>query len=449
MAIKRKTKNKFFFLLLFSISFLMFVVPGKSESRIVTPTVTADHLLLTSGDFVHTISDPNQNQIHLNLGGVDLLDFVNLGMVSYDEANNQILYKAKTRLSFETTIHTTADIRNIDSDFSVNQITEHTYLGVDKYAWIFDPARTVHKYKVSYNEVKFDVENSHEYNGYYPITVGIKNTKGFSGELTLGEYTFEMPELQYDVMSVKISNKRWGDIGNKEDVLIDFNGNYEGKLTIEKVTQQNADEEVLNFINRADIGWKTGVSTGPITIQNYKIGGPQIGSLMYDMDPSDDAFTFHLNTLMRPQITETKQYYSLTSAFIWWDNLDTWLVSPAGMGFYWGPTQKSYSRITSVTAKNYFVWDEFLIDIDLYMTVQPDHILSESELQDPFFEQGDWVWDTTFMGDVPTLGEDTRVYDLLNDLFGFIWENVFIFIIAFAGIVFLIVYFKRSMLRRD
>ncbi len=445
MALKRKTKSKIFFLLIFSINFLILVAPGKAETRIATPTVTVDHLLLTSGDFVHTVSDPDQNQIHVNLGGVDLSDFVNLGMVSYDEVNNQILYKAKTRFSGEITIHTTADIQNIDSDFSVNQITDHTYLSVDKYTWIFDPARTTHNYKVSYSEVEFDIENSHDYNGYYPITVGIKNTKGFSGELILGDSKFEMPELQYDVMSVKILDKRWGDIGNKEDYLIDFNGNYEGKLTIEEVTQQNANEKVLNFINNADIGWKTGVSTGPITIQNYKIGGPQIGSLMNDMDPSADAFTFHLNTLMRPQITQTKQFYSLTSASIWWDNLDTWLFSPAGMGFYWGPTQKSYSRITSVTAKNFFVWYDFSTDIDLYMTVQPDHILSESELQDPFYEQGDWIWDTTFMGDVPTLPEDTGEWDLLGGIFDIMW----MLIIAFAVVVFLIVYFKRSMLRRD
>lgn len=435
--LNQKAKSKiFFFFLIFSISLSIFAIPIKADTPIAKPTITADHLYIQPKSFVPNLSPSGAGQLHVTTGGEDLLSFINLGQISYDSINNQILYKAHIRLSSELTVHTTVDFEDADPDFSVSRYERVPYLWVDKFSWIGDPSRYTAKYYAGYYAVDFDIANTHEYNGVIPLEIGIKNTVGFGGEKIIGSYTFTMPSLDYDVMSVKVADRESGIIGGRDDILVDFNGVEEGRLTIVSVTEDTANQKVVDYVNNyANIGWKKGSTTPYITLQGEKLGGSQVGASLNDNNPADDVYIGNLDVLLRPRISEMRQYNTLTRASMWWDYHDMILpiYSPKGMGFYWGPSTMDAPRRVAVQIVNQYIHYNFIIEMDLYMTVQPDYILSESELATPFFEQGNWVWDTTFQGDVPTLVEDTvRGDDLINAIFGII---IIVIVIAVIGVI--------------
>lgn len=436
---KRSTKK--FFILFFS-SFIFLALFGFSATSvradiIHTPTITANHLDVSAGSFSGPNTWGSSKQIHCYTGGQDLLSFENLGQVGYDSENNQLLYKAIGKFGFETVIYSTVSPSGVDSGFLVNKKTSVPFLWVRKFSWIGDPYMTTTVYNIDYNEVDFEIENTHKYTGYYPISVGIKNTQGFSGELEIGPYTFEMPAMTYDVMSLKVNDYHHSAVGLWDNEFIDYNQYEEGRLTIESVTEHTANQKVVDYINnRANIGWKVGPIGTPITLQNSMVFG--------DTGYSVNDGVFNLNFGLQPKITETRQYNEYTWAKIWWDYLDTWLISPSGMGFEGGPSTKPLERTVAANIENMMMYWNFETEIHFYMTVQPDHILSAEELQEPFFEQGNWVWDTTFQGEIPTLPEDSGVWDLLGGIFGIMW----MLIIAFAVVVILIVIFKTKMFKR-
>ena len=264
----------------------------------------------------------------------------------------------------------------------------------------------------------------------------MKNTKGFGGELKLGDYTFQMPALVYDVMDIQIKEHDKDYIGIYDDVYIDYNPTNEGKLSIVSVTETTANQKVMDYINeRADIGWEyLGQIEGPFTLQNFQSDG-------YLLKINNQQYK--LQIVLRPEITETHQIDKLTSATIWWDYEDTWL-SPAGMGFLMGPTTDYVDRPISVKVNNRMMYFKFEVFMDLYMTVEPDYVLSESELHTPFFSQGDWVWDTTYQGDVPTLPEETYKITFFGKLFSWLITLIIIGIGLYVFIVVVIPYLRRK-----
>jgi len=419
-------KKAFFFLFLFSFSFTFFaLIDFGVASTPIRPTFTAEHLDVTVGDFQGPNTWGSTSQIQCYIGGEDLYSFTNLGNVNYDIENNQLLYKARAELGFEATVYSTVSPRDMDPNFNANRLTYIPYLGVDKYDGNWNSGTNYITYSVSYYEVDFEIVNTHYYSGYFPMQIGIKNTIGFGGTYELGGYVFEMPALGYDIMNVQLETFEYDHIGTWDNEYINYNPTKSGKLSIASVTEQTASYEVMNYINQhANIGWREGSNTGPFTMQNFIASGY--------LSRTATAGSYKLQVGLQPEVTETKRGYSLTQANIWWDYVDTWLISPAGMGFIWGPSTTYNSRRIGVNINNLMEHMTFRTYIDLYMTVEPDHILSTSELEDPFFAMGDWVWDATLFGDVPTLAEDTTVFDLLGGIFGTIGGILIFLLVIFA-----------------
>lgn len=440
-----KSKKTFFFILFFSITLLTLANPARGQ--IASPTITADHLTVQVGNFQGTNTWGTQKQIQCYAGGSDLLNFENLGQVSYDPVHNQILYKSVGTFGLEAIIYSTVSPQDVDPGFTVNKINSVTFLTVDKYTWVYDGDRRITNYQIEYREVDFEIENTHKYVGYFPFDLSINNLVGFSGEIQLGEYTFQMPEMTYDITSLKTTSIDHSKAGIWENQFIDYNEHEEGSLTIESATEQSANQEVMDYINNeANIGWHKGFTGNPTTLQNYMVfSNPATQPKRND----DGSYSFNINFGLQPEITETRQFNSYTYARINWDYLDTWLISPAGMWITSGPSTKPLERVVAININNEMFKYELEIEVEFYMTVQPDHVLSSEELDDPFYESGDWVWDTTFQGEVPVLAEDTGEYDLLNDLFAYVSQVLWMFIMAFGAIVVIIVYFKTRMMRRN
>lgn len=431
-----RTNKSFFFLIFASLLFLnvISVCSISANAGIIhTPTITANHLEVSAGAFQGPNTWGSSKQIHCYVGGQDLLSFENLGQVGYDEENNQILYMAKAVFGFEGVIYSTVSPSDIDPGFTARGERSVDFLGVHKYSWIGDPYQSYTVYTIDYNEVDFEIVNTHKYTGYFPIEIGIKNTVGFGGVVQIGEYTFQMPSLVYDIMSVKEKNWYQSPVGVYDNEFIDYNQYEEGRLTIEAVTEETASPEVTDWINeRANIGWKVGPIGSPITLQDWIAHG--------DSGYSVKDGVFNLNFGLRPEVTETTQYNEYTWASIWWDTHD-FPGSPKGKGFSSGPSTKPLQRRVAANVENRMMYWHFETEMDLYMTAQPNYVLSEEELKEPFFEQGDWVWDTTFQGEIPTLAEDTvSAWDLLGGIMGIVF---FILAIVVVGVV-LYVYVQKK-----
>jgi len=403
----------------------------------------ANSLYINVGDFVDNNPSDGSGQIHSAIGGEDLWSFENLGQVSSDynptTDKTTILYRAEAKFGFEVTAYTTVGLRDVDPSFSVSKYETETYLWVDKFDVNWNKGTNIAEYKVGYYAVDFNVRYSHEYNGQFPITIGLKDLKEGSGELVLGDYTFDMITLAYDVRTVKCTNRYDNTVGDYEDIYVSFNAVDEGYLSLVSVTEQTANQEVMDFINQANIGWKKGNTGSPITLQNYKVGGTGRTETCSLSSAGGDLSQFNLETILQPEITETRQYNTITWAKIWWD-YDCNILSPCGMGFDAGPSTMDLPRRISAKAINRFMHWGFEADFDLYTTVVIAGELSESELADPDFSQGDWVWDDTWQGDIPTLPEDTTESDIL----GIIWSFIFIIIAIFVIIVF--IYLSPSIL---
>lgn len=431
-----RTNKKLFFLIFSSLLFLNVIGVcsiSVNAGIIHAPTITANHLDVSAGAFQGPNTWGSSQQIHCYVGGQDLLSFENLGQVGYDSENNQILYMAKAVFGFEAVIYSTVSPIDADPGFTAKEAKVAEYLGVLKYAYVGDPLTLYTKYKIDYYEVDFEIVNTHKYTGYFPIDIGIKDTIGFGGIVQIGKYTFEMPALAYDIMSLKVKDWYQSPIGVYDNEFIDYNQYEEGKLTIEQVTEEAANSKVMNFINKkANIGWKVGPIGSPITLQNWIAFG--------DTGYSVNDGVFNLNFGLRPQITETTQYNERTWAIIEWDNLDTPVISPSGMWIKAGPSTAPLQRRVAANVENRMMYWHFETEMDLYMTAQPNYVLSEEELKEPFFEQGDWVWDTTFQGEIPTLAEDTTTWDLLGGIGGI---AIFILAIVVVGVV-LYVYVQKK-----
>jgi len=386
------------FLLIFSCSFVSLIDFGVASTP-ARATFTAQHLSIVAGDFQGSNTWGTSQQIHSYVGGEDLYAFNNLGMISYDPETNKILYKAQVEVGFEVIVYSTVNPTSMDPGFSANKLVSEEFLRVDKYDVNWNSGTNVKKYYVNYYGVDFDIINTHFYSGYFPLTVGIKNTIGFGGIQEIGGYTFEMPGLEYDILDIKLMSFQYDHIGTWNNEYINYNPTTEGRLTIESVTQETADSAVMNYVNsRAKIGWQEGALLGSFTQQNYIASG--------SFSPTSTPGAYRIQVGLQPEVTVAKRGYSMTKASMWWDYHD-FLGSPAGMGFYWGPSTSYNSRVIGININNLMEHFDFRGSLDLYMTVEPDHILSTSELQEPFFAMGDWVWDASLLGDVPTLAEDT------------------------------------------
>jgi len=421
-----KNSKKIFlvlFLFSFSWSFIMFIDAGVASTPI-RPTFTAEHLDVTVGDFQGSNTWGSTPQIHCYIGGEDLYSFNNLGQVGYDPENNQILYQARAELGFEAIVYSTVTPKDMDPNFNTNRLVSEEFLRVDKYDVNWNAGTNVQKYYMKYYGVDFELVNTHYYSGYFPMQIGIKNTIGFGGTYELGGYVFEMPALGYDIADVTLEKFEYDHVGTWDNEYINYNPTTEGRLTITSVTQETADPAVMDYINqRANIGWKDESIVGPFTMQSFVASG--------QLSRTTTPGAYKIQIGLQPEVTETKRGYSMTKASMWWD-YHPFIGSPAGMGFYWGPSTNYNSRRIGININNLMEHLTFRTYIDLYMTVEPDHKLSTSELEDPFFVMGDWVWDSSPLGDVPTLAEDTTGFDLFGDLFGPIGEILIFLLVIFA-----------------
>ncbi|MFX1502032.1 MAG: hypothetical protein ACFFDH_13800 [Promethearchaeota archaeon] len=438
-----KTKLFFFFFFIFS----FFLIPYSFvDVQGYTPTIRADWLYITTGTFQDNSPHGYEKNIKISSGGIDLLSFENLGIISYSD--DEVLYKARTEYGFEITAHTDSGFNDIYPYINLNKQFSEWFLKVSR-KYCFDYETT--DYNVKWNSIDLGPKNEHNYDGVIPVSVGIRDIIGNTGTISLNGQTFETPSYVADIVRTKVTSVRLGEVGGYEDQFI-MNDVSEGTVHFQELDDDftASESKIIAYLNTANLGWTAGSIQRGQTLQQAVVGGAQTGT-EYSNPTSSDLYTFYLDTRLQPQVYEMVQYNTIRYAHVkygaeWcWSGLWEVLEGPAA--------KAAPKRITAVHVDNQVIHWEFEVIVDYYATVESTAELTQAILDDPFLYQGDMVWDVGFTGDYDVEVTPTRysIGDYFSGLFGGLFGNfwtILIIIIVVGVVVYIFIKIGIPLIRR-
>ncbi|MHA2033359.1 MAG: hypothetical protein ACW99Q_28645, partial [Candidatus Kariarchaeaceae archaeon] len=425
--LKRSVKVK---IILFSFVFLCLFSSVVISVKGYTPTVRADWLYVTTGSFVDKSPHSWENNVRIVPGGVDLIEFENLGMISSND--DEVLYKARSTFGFEITMNTDVDYNAVYPDINRDKQHSEWFLTVGrKYCWEYKT--TI--YSVLWNTIDLGTKRTHNYDGHIPVTVGIRNIRGNDGTIILNGQTFETPAYVADIVKTKVTGLRDGEVGVYKD-LFPKGDVKEGTVEFQELDDDFSatESEIINYLNTADLGWRSGDIVRGQTLQQARLYGDQIGA-EYSNIVSSDSYTFPLGARIQPEVYEMKQMNDIRYAKIkygaeWcWSGLFEVLEGPA--------TKTAPKRITAVHVNNYFLHWEFEVTVEFIATVESTAKLTQAILNDPYLKAGDMIWDVDFTGDYEVDVIPTRysIGDWFSGVFGGLFGNIFTIIIIIVVVV--------------
>jgi len=383
-------KSKFFFLIFI---FTLILIPIASIKGEETPIIKSNWLYTQLGTFQDNDPQPWKNKIQFTSGGYDLLNFENNGIVS--STDERVIYKSTVQFGFEITAHTYVGIYDSFSGLELAHDNGYTYFAVIKTGILGVPIGFA-SYAVHWNSVEFDSFRNHNYHGIIPITVGIKDITSKSGSLVLNNVSFNLPEIKADVMQVKVQKISSGIVGEYEDIFTDLSGITNGSVEIQSFDEQlPGTTDLIRYYNSQDLGFHIGDVRRGQFLQNMEVDGSQPGATFDNVDPANnEEFTFNLFTLLTPEAYQTVQYNTIKYAGIKYDTIF------GGITPMVGPTTRvAPLRRVAVTTVNPFIHWDFTVEVEFYATMASTAELTKSILADPYLKRGDWVWDTSVVGD--------------------------------------------------
>ena len=425
-----KTSKKFFFLIFFFSIFLIPISSFVSAGEIADPVVNVDILSVQLGNFQDGTTGDGSGKLKSATGGYDLLSFENMGVVSYSEGEKTIMYRARAKWGFEVNAWTECLYDDIFPFINILHETKYEFFTVvyKKKNWIGVPFTTsVQRYYSKFREIDYgttksqlpyiaipggsggffgeysvDVPNSylkHDYDGNLPITVTIDPGYKFSGEIELAGQKFTVPTLTSDIINVKITYVRSGEVGSYEDRYTNYagitNGTVHIKVLDDEITKlSHGSEKIANWLNDKELGWRLykDVSQDPFqTIQQGLVSKGGVGTTFSDPSAYDEM-TFGLPVHIQPEVWKDAQILEYNVGKVqYWTQSGT--LKP-----YYGPVTETYQRDVSVHVQNYFVHYDLEMESDIFMTAQFEGALSESFLEDPNLVISDMIWDNSLLG---------------------------------------------------
>ncbi len=423
-----KSSNKFFFLIFFTfltIPYSLVSVHG------YTSTIRADWLYVETGTFIDNSPHSWETNIKIASGGVDLLSFENLGIIS--SSDTEVLYKARVIYGFEITAHTNVDYGKAFP--YINRDKQHTeqFFRINRIYFGYDRS-SIHV--VSWNSIELGTMREHNYDGNIPVTVGIREILGNSGTITLNGQTFDTPAYVADIVRTKVTEVRSGEVGGYEDQFTNVADVTEGNVKFQELDDDfsASESKIIAYYSNANLGWTAGSIQRGLTLQQLMVDASQKG-VEFHNSATSDSYTFLLYTQIQPEVYEFVQYntirYATINYWTFWPvsgNIDS-IVGPA--------TRTADKRIVAVHTVNSFIHWEFEMIVEFYATVESTAKLTQAILGDPYLRAGDIIWDVSFTGDykvdVPVQKED--LWDILGGLFGGLFGNIWNILLLVAVII--------------
>lgn len=397
-----------------------------------TTVVKANWLYVNAGDFTDTSPHSWENKITIQTGGEDLLEFENLGIVSEETSDTQVVYKARAKFGFEVTVHTSVDFRNFFPNINLAAQHEEWFFKVNHFYIHSSPTAM---YSVKWNEVDYgSVSQWHDYIGSIPLTVGIKELTGTRGEIEINGVTISVPEYIPNTLQSQVTILRSGVVGDYNDIFTNVNDVEGGDVSLVVLDDFNEQQQaIINYYNDYNLGWSPGNVQIGQTLQQSLVSGAQGGATFHNQNPAANRFyTFNLGAEIQPEVYQYVQYNTLKKAeIVYWHYLFPGNIDPI-----YGPATESIQRVVGVHTTNYFLHWDLTVEVEFYATIPSTAELTQSILDDPYLKAGDMMWDTSIVGthhvDLPlTTG------DLLSDLMP--WIILIIIIAVLALVIYLFI----------
>ena len=357
-------------------------------------SIQSNWLSVTTDGFVDLTPNAYENDLFLELGGYDLIEFENLGLLIEDTTNDILIYGGKITFGFEMTALTSVDYQDKYPNIDINSQYEDWFFGLNRYQLL---GAYYTEYDFSYREVDYGSINvPHDYSGYIPLTVSMKDLTITSGSMTINGITLSTPEYIFDVMEVDTGLIRSDVIGDYEDHFIGINNIDEGKITFTVLTDLLPSQTaVVDWYENAGIGWQAGPIVSGQTLQQSVIYGG--GGTYQNPNPNiNKEFTFNVNMELKPSAYEYVQYNDITKgSIILWE----WGFFAGNIDTVYGPSTQSLKRVVAVHVINHMIHWDYTVEVYVYATIPSTAEITETVLSDPYLRYGDFVWDTSITGD--------------------------------------------------
>ena len=368
--------------------------PLYSNAETEDLSIQANWLSVQTDGFVDLTPNAHENDLFVELGGYDLIEFENLGLLFEDTTDEVLVYGGKITFGFEMSAFTTINYQDMYPNININSECENEYFILVRYQLL---GTVINYYSMSYREIDYgDIYVPHDYNGYIPLTVSMKDLTATSGSMTIGGTTLQTPEYIFDVMEVDTTIVRSEVIGDYEDRFININDIDEGKVSFpvlaDLLPTQTA---VVKWYENAGIGWQAGsVEEGQTLQQFIAYGG---GGTYQNPNPNiDKEFNFNVNMKLQPSAYEYVQYNDLTvGAITLWE----WGFFAGNIDTLHGPATHSLKRVVAVHTVNHKIHWDYEVEVLVYATIPSTVELTQTVLSDPYLRYGDFIWDTSITGD--------------------------------------------------
>lgn len=397
------------------------------------------------------IEDSNYNDaFRINSGGLDLIDYNNLGIYQQNEADNEVIFAMSVIWGAEAQYYTACTPTAIFPDINTRTgLNNYLYLLVQYRNWgvLYDDDR----YRVSINSI--DVGDQYLPNRYdptIPITVGLNPDFDSLAGTQIGSTTIQSSSYSYEVKRVKVVDVDYGNVGEYEtnftlpttSVHIDAvtqKGEPDSGYALEKVQNSNLGAEITDtFSTHVQSEEADTTTTGHIWTNN-----------------GEGSFSFLDWVVLKPRVELTQHRVATRYMNIEYNENSPFL--PKTPSIKSGPTvimsePDGYrDHVTSgIDVDNFYIWKHYEIQMNILATVRLSAEEYQSSLDNAFFRQGDWVWDLELGGttDLTLVKQESfTIFDFFGDLFSGVFG--WFYTIIFIAIAVLIVYFViRIILRR-
>jgi len=364
----RKTKSIFFLFLFFSI-FLGSISSFSINVKAVIPTENlifkANQLYASVGDFADATPNVWEDDISFEVGGEDLLEFTNLGVVS--SSDDSILFKAEIIFGFEINAFTSVGI--LDAFPNMNKVKYGNFMYLT-YLDLFGSG--VAAYYAKWYEANIDGMRMHNYQGSSPITVYMKPLTSSGGNITLNGITFELPSYEYDILKVDVVKTSDSEIGH---TFNEFGQNTEHQnVDVEFVSigdTSSLNQDVLDILTASNLGvsvisdikYSRTLSSGKIST---------IGGTFHNSNPKEyKEFTFSIGTTIVPEYRLYTDTLRTCTATVF---MHRPLFGDPYLSIMSGPESKEYVRPVGVD-----ICTRFSFPIVLYR-LEPPVMLSSNPL---------------------------------------------------------------------
>jgi len=377
------------------------IIPGTQEYTWEWAHIDYTWLDVQIGAFHDNSPGDGDGRFQVSKGGYKLDSFKNEGLIS--AVDNIVVYRSSAIFSYQMNHYTFTDMLNHFPYANLDEKESAIYLKMKVFdaCWNVEDTTPIF-YAIDYRTVNFGSKFlTHDYNGYTPITVKIKEDFQ-EREIIINGITFKNPQIESEVKFIEVVETRSGECGTYQDI---YTGQSikEGSVSTEKIGKQEPvlvgalDAQVLQKINQINLGWSYGQSYSGLTKQQSLLRAEPKGATFKNRDIGA-SYSFNLPIQVKPGITYSKQNIDVRYAELWWDNVDTFIISPAAFGIVEGPISKTQTRVNSVHIHNQFIHQEFKVHVNFIATAELIPEEGGIDLDDPYLEEGDYVWDETTEG---------------------------------------------------